>query len=215
MKRELPQDDSKMLMPSWQACASMERAMDIWKELTDIKTQTTEITSKSGELDSDEIFNQIFLEPTLSSEIVTPEAAIQEMGEIPVGLDPEQEVSHLIEKLIKIIVAYVVKSFKEEIAENMGAAWHNAMASAYWAGILVGHWAHVSCKNNPAAALAHLRHAETRQLKEFAIQFWRDNVDPNLSAQKAATALLQANAVNLSHKKLAEVISAEKKKIQK
>lgn len=61
-----------------------------------------------------------------------------------------------------------------------------------------------------AKVLANRRHAEHYALAEYAQKYWRENIDPTLSASKAANELLRV--VPLSHKKLAEVISAEKKK---
>lgn len=62
---------------------------------------------------------------------------------------------------------------------------------------------------NPAAEMANLRHAESRALIRDAVKHWRENIDPSLSAQKAATELTRV--VPLSHKKLAEIVSKAKK----
>lgn len=64
---------------------------------------------------------------------------------------------------------------------------------------------------NPAAAMARLRHADNYALADEARKYWRENIDPTLSAQKAADNLLRV--VPLSHKKLAELVAAEKKKL--
>lgn len=61
-----------------------------------------------------------------------------------------------------------------------------------------------------ASELAKLRHAENYALSASALAYWRENIDPNLSAAKAANELLRV--VPLSHKKLSELVSAEKKK---
>ncbi|MDR3212408.1 MAG: hypothetical protein LBT71_00595 [Azoarcus sp.] len=63
---------------------------------------------------------------------------------------------------------------------------------------------------SPASILAKRRHAESYAMKEYALAYWRKNIDPSLSASKAADKLL--NVVPLSHKVLAELVSAEKKK---
>lgn len=68
----------------------------------------------------------------------------------------------------------------------------------------------VVLENNAASFLAHKRHSENRQLSSEAIEYWRNNIDPKLSASKAANELLKV--VPLSHKKLAELVAAEKKK---
>lgn len=60
-----------------------------------------------------------------------------------------------------------------------------------------------------ASSLARLRHAENRALINDAVKHWRENIDPKLSAQKAATELIKI--VPLSHKKLAEIISKAKR----
>lgn len=65
--------------------------------------------------------------------------------------------------------------------------------------------------SNPAAELAKKRHAETYALAKEAIEHWRENIPADLSAQKAANELVKV--VPLSHKKLAEYVSAEKKKV--
>jgi hypothetical protein len=63
---------------------------------------------------------------------------------------------------------------------------------------------------SPASQLATRRHAENYALTRDAIEFWEKNIEPTLSSAKAANELIKI--VPLSHKKLAEIISAEKKK---
>ena len=63
---------------------------------------------------------------------------------------------------------------------------------------------------NPAALLARRRHAENYALTEEVIKLWKQNIDPSLSAQKAANELIRY--VPLSHKKIAEIVAAQKKK---
>lgn len=65
---------------------------------------------------------------------------------------------------------------------------------------------------NPAAELAKKRHVENYALADEALNYWRENIDPALSAEKAATELTRV--VPLSHKKLAAIVSAEKKKVR-
>lgn len=61
-----------------------------------------------------------------------------------------------------------------------------------------------------AATLARRRHVETDAMKADAIRYWKEHIDPSISAAKAANELM--NIVPLSHKKLAEIVAAEKKK---
>jgi hypothetical protein len=64
---------------------------------------------------------------------------------------------------------------------------------------------------NPASRMAKLRHAEHYSLKLDALEYWRNHIDPQLPAQKAANILI--GVVPLSHKILAATVSAEKKKL--
>jgi hypothetical protein len=66
---------------------------------------------------------------------------------------------------------------------------------------------------NSASNMAKLRHAEHYAMKNDALEYWRQNIDPELSAEKAADQL--TGFVNLSHKVLAATISAEKKRISR
>lgn len=63
-----------------------------------------------------------------------------------------------------------------------------------------------------AAALAKLSHAENYALADYARNYWHEMIDPALSAEKAATQLTRV--VKLSHKRLAAIISAERKKLR-
>lgn len=65
---------------------------------------------------------------------------------------------------------------------------------------------------NPAAEMAKMRHVENYALANYALKYWHEKIDPALSAEKAATELTRV--VPLSHKKLAAIISAERKKLR-
>lgn len=65
--------------------------------------------------------------------------------------------------------------------------------------------------NKAAATLAKKRHAENYAFAAYAVEYWKKNIDPSLSASKAANELI--GVVKLSHKKLSEIVSAEKKKL--
>jgi hypothetical protein len=62
-----------------------------------------------------------------------------------------------------------------------------------------------------ASELAKRRHAENYALADEVRTYWRQNIDPSLSAQKAADEIVRCNLVSLSHKKIAEIISALRK----
>lgn len=55
------------------------------------------------------------------------------------------------------------------------------------------------------------RHIETYEIKEQAIQYWTNNIDPKLSNDKAADLLTKV--VPLSHRKLSQYVSEAKKQI--
>lgn len=59
----------------------------------------------------------------------------------------------------------------------------------------------------PGVLLARIRHEQTYMEHKKVTDYWRNNVDPKLSAQKAADAILQAGVTTLSHKKIAEIVS--------
>jgi hypothetical protein len=61
-----------------------------------------------------------------------------------------------------------------------------------------------------ASCMAKRRHAENYAMSKDALKYWREKIDPNISASKAANELLRV--VPLSHKKLAEIVAAEKKR---
>jgi len=67
-------------------------------------------------------------------------------------------------------------------------------------------------KNNSSKFMAAKRHKENYQLTEFASEYWRKNIDPELSAEKAATIL--EGVVKLSHKTLAALVSKLKKQLK-
>ena len=62
-----------------------------------------------------------------------------------------------------------------------------------------------------ASALARLRHKPNYEKADAVRQYWRDNIDPLLSAQKAAEHVFSAGVTDLSYKTIAEVISALRK----
>lgn len=114
---------------------------------------------------------------------------------------------------VRIITSYAVQAIKAENSGNRHNAWTYAVDARFFEGCLHAHEGHRlnNPPKNPAAEMAKKRHAENKTLVEEAIEHWQKNIDPTLSAQKAATELQKI--VPLSHKKLAEVVSQEKKKL--
>lgn len=110
----------------------------------------------------------------------------------------------------------VVNAYNDE---DESLSWSYVADMNYWKGILNANYA-ASLERlendeqevkNAAAIMSNKRHAEHRDMAEFARKYWKENIDKNLSAQKAATEMVRKNAVDLSHKKLAEIVSAAKK----
>jgi hypothetical protein len=153
------------------------------------------------------------------------DGAAAAIGRTPEGKAiPENEAaSSVLFSVAETIVAYAVQAMRaatDKQSEQESLAWSYANDARYWAGVLNTAW-NSSASNetlkapteNPAAALAKLRHAETYSMREDALKYWRENIDPNLSAAKAANTLLAV--VPLSHKKLAELVSSAKREAAK
>lgn len=134
--------------------------------------------------------------------------AVDEIGLSLDGKRDSETAPFALLQAMSAVVAYSVQAMK---AEKHDEAWTYAADARYWAGILWASWAQKKHGTNPATELAKKRHAENYALIGDAIKYWREKIDPNLSASKAANELVRV--VPLSHKKLAEVIAAERKKI--
>lgn len=91
-----------------------------------------------------------------------------------------------------------------EAAEICG----NALGCFMWAGG-VESVNEEAGNSNPAVLLAKQRHAENYALAQEAIKYWKQNIDPTLSNQKAATELTKV--VPLSHKTLAGLVGKAKR----
>jgi|GEM_PF-2352258 hypothetical protein len=136
--------------------------------------------------------------------------AVEEIGlSLDGKRDPESAPFALLQAMFAV-VAYAVQAMKAEKADKHDEAWTYAVDAQYWAGILWASWAEKMHGTKPAVELAKRRHAENYALIEDALKYWHEKIDPTISASKAANELVRV--VPLSHKKLAEVIAAEKKK---
>lgn len=124
--------------------------------------------------------------------------------------DPKETSSFALLHAVLIAVSYAVQAMKTMKAEKASdLAWSYAASAQYWAGIVRGTPFGKAATSNAASEMAKKRHAENYALAETALEYWKNNIDPALSAQKAATEL--SKVVPLSHKKLAEIVSAAKK----
>ena len=114
-------------------------------------------------------------------------------------------------RVLWITISFAVQAMKAE--KNSSQAWSLAVSAAYWAGLIKATpWGSIT-STDAASQLAKMRHAENYALADDALKYWRENIDPHLSAAKAANDLVRV--VPLSHKKLAEIISAARKDMSK
>lgn len=118
-------------------------------------------------------------------------------------------------QLGSLAVAFGIEGHRRFDAGRLEDAWLSLSNACMWLGFTMGAGEAYKEQRSvdaftAASVLGKLRHAENYALADEALKFWRENIDPNLSAAKAANELVRV--VPLSHKKLAEVVSAEKKK---
>lgn len=91
----------------------------------------------------------------------------------------------------------------------------------YWEGILNGfRMADVVVPDeldaavkitNPAALMAMRRHASSAAEKQRIVEYWGANIDPTLSAAKAATLIIQTGKFSLEFRTIQTVIAAAKR----
>ena len=203
----------KMRTPITEAGSALNVALDFFVEMIGgVMAENPNIDH--GELANQEsyfasnIFGEAWGDPTTNGD--------KSVDEIGMSLDGERDTEiapFALVQVMGVIVAYAVQAMKAEKSDNHDEAWTYAVDAHYWAGILRSAWAEKNHGTNPAVELAKRRHAENYALIGDALKYWREKIDPSLSAQKAATELTRV--VPLSHKKLAELVSAEKNKVSR
>ncbi|RAS17581.1 hypothetical protein DFO50_103192 [Microvirgula sp. AG722] len=201
----------EMRTPITEAGSALSCANDFWVELSrDLMTDHPgldfgEFESPESFFDSN-IFGDAWIDPATNGDKSVDEIGLSLDGE----RDPENAPFALLQ-VMSTIVAYAVQAMKAEKNNKRDEAWTYASDARYWAGILQAAWGGKKHGTNPAAELARRRHAGNYALVADALKYWREEIDPTISASKAADKLVRV--VPLSHKKLAEVIAAEKKKL--
>lgn len=124
--------------------------------------------------------------------------------------DPEEMAKFAVLAAILITVSYVVQAMKAR--KNSGLAWSFAVSATRWAAV-VNYAPYGKRRYGQAASdLAKKRHISTYAEREKVEEFWKEKIDPILSAQKAASKIELAGITELSHKKIAEIISALRRK---
>lgn len=200
----------EMRTPITDAGSSLNVAWEFWVDMSN-NIMTDNPSRDYGELANPEAFfaSKIFGEAWDDPE-TNGDKSVDEIGlSLDGKRDPDSAPFALLQ-VMTTIVNFSVQAMKAEKDNKRDLAWTYAIDAHYWAGILKSAWAEKQHGTNPAAALAKKRHAENYALVDDALKYWREKIDPTLSAAKAANELVRV--VPLSHKKLAEVVSAEKKK---
>jgi hypothetical protein len=105
-----------------------------------------------------------------------------------------------------IALSFAVQALKAE--ENSHLAWTYTVSAAHWAGILRAAPFGKKIKAGAATVMAKSRHRDHMADRKIIEEYWRKNIDPKLSAEKAAIQIERAEIVKTSHKKIAEIISA-------
>lgn len=219
-EEKLHRTSRELRTPITEAAAALNVAWTFFVEVTErIKAENPD--GVSSDLSDP---NSYFIERIFSSAFDDPNTDGDASAD-RIGLDLEGQKSDTapfaLIQVMETIVAYVAQAFKaaekdadgENFDHAQKLAWSYAIDATYWSGILKAEWGYKQFPDNPATELAKKRHAENYELIKLAQKHWKENIDPSLSAQKAANHLI--GVVPLSHKKLAEVVSAEKKKMRR
>lgn len=196
--------------PITEAGSALNSAYNFWIELfEELKKNNPNYgyseLADPGEFFFKEIFREAWNDPETSGD-----KSIMEIRSSCDGNADSEIYKFALLKVMDAIVCYSVQAMKAETSGKHDEAWTYTADAQYWAGILTAEWGEKKYSENPAAEMARRRHAENYALTNEAIRYFREKIDPSLSAQKAATELVKF--VPLSHKKLAEIVSAEKKK---
>lgn len=197
--------------PYTQAGGIINLALEFWLWITKMVDENTS-ADENTYTDSEEFFfNNIFKD--MYEDIDTDGDKYQE--QIGLNLDetrPSDFAPYALVQVMFTALAYAVQAMRAELNGETILAWKYIADANYWSGILMGVTSEKDGKENPAAILAYKRHSVNKAMFEEAIEHWRNNISPKISAQKAANELIKI--VPLSHKKLAEVIAKERNKLK-
>lgn len=175
----------------------------------DVFTKTLGELVREEDGTPEDFFTTYFFENKLNNSDLDGDEEERQFFE-DIDRDPKAAAEAALLHAISLTVSFAVQAIKAR--KNSGLAWSFSTTAMYWAGILRGD-DHSNRQDNfseAASQMARRRHAENYALAEDALRHWRENIPAEMSAQKAATELTKV--VPLSHKKLAELVSAAKKK---
>jgi hypothetical protein len=119
------------------------------------------------------------------------------------------------------IVAYATQAMRAEGEGDFASGWKYVGEARYWEGILNGirmrkllspdERSAVIESENPASLMALRRHAASAAEKQRILKYWEANIDPALSAAKAATQIVTSGEFSLEFRTIQTVIAAAKK----
>ncbi|WP_447918156.1 hypothetical protein [Achromobacter aegrifaciens] len=192
--------------PIKEAATALNAVLGVWEEMFH-GNAGEHLKSDEGEtLDPLTFFATAVVRPLLDDPETSGDAHVELMGDVS---DPDR-LPFGIQCMITC-AAYVVQTIKTEKAGDWNQAWLYATKAKYWSGIILGATSSKGRGESPASALAKMRHKENYALRADVENYWRTHIDPSLSAQRAAEQVIRANAVPLSYKKIAEIISRLRK----
>lgn len=170
--------------PITDAGESLNVAWEFWVDVV-TKLMAEDPSHDFGEIANPEkyfaskIFGEAWNNPETNGDKSVDEIGLSTDGK----RDPDHAPFALLEVMVTI-VAYSVQAMKAEKGDRHEEAWTYAADALYWAGILKAAWAEKNYGANPATEMAKRRHAENYALAADAIKYWREKIDPNLSASK-------------------------------
>lgn len=133
----------------------------------------------------------------------------------------DHESAPLFFHVIDTVIAYSTQALKCDESGDTQIAWQYLGKARYWEGILNSiywlsplFWKAKESPGgtpNPAAQMAMKRHAGSAAEKQRILDYWGSNLDPGMSASKAATHIVTTGKFSLEYRTIQTLISAAKK----
>jgi hypothetical protein len=194
--------------PITEADSAIDIALDVWVgmslELNNLKDEIDTLINLESRFFS-EIFGKAWDDPATNGDKSIDEIWLSRIDK------RDTEVTYFFQllEMINVVVAYAVQAMKAEKGGKHDEAWTYAVDAISFASSLGESWVGKDKNKNPASELAKKRHTKNQVLIKNVVKYWREKIDPTLSAAKAANKLV--DVVPLSHKKISEIISKAKK----
>ncbi|KAB0544173.1 hypothetical protein F7P85_06035 [Kerstersia gyiorum] len=166
---------------------------------------------KEMEIDPYDYFMESFFLPRFDDDDLDGDKDVDEFTALVQAKD-EKTINNSMIFVLSFICTFVMQAIKAQRVEKGSAlAWSYAASAQHWAGIFISSPKGEGANTDAASRMAHKRHEENYGMRADIEQYWRKNIDPALSAQKAADQIIKDNVAPLSHKKIAEIVSALRK----